>query len=649
MDNLINWEESTRDGWRTYTNIYQLKENDLMNTTMVQACALDNDQKVHQAYAVRAVLDWGLLQLEQTGRVGAVRQAEVIQQRYVKSQTVMEVVVQLKWPKSTIKTRQRTGIKAIAKLLAQEDTALTGIDWYRPKSINLRIAALDPNVQPLLQFLAILRHPVPRRIALFAEGIPFQPYTQQLIAANLLKETGNGLILHNDVKAVVMQTVPIDIQLHNHTTAAQFYEQEGKIADAIYHWLHAGESEQGAMKLLAHSAELDTHTILHLLTLFANRQPLPRDLRARLNLLHGQTIEESADYEKSLETAIQLYKDALDTSDPLIQAEASYQLARAYYRRTPPDALPYYADAEQLLLDLTAEAAQRLLAKVYISRTWVYVDQLVDETLARADLESAEKLLNQGDKSKQWLQLRSDWHNAQGGFYRQQKQPKQSEAARRKASLFARQAHDVTRTIQTGYNLGLHYLRINQPIKAYNDLFECLGLAKEAGNSRMAALCNKALGACYVFDNEQYEKALAFYQAAYTHFQQSGNHWWLATTCYELVEALTMLGRLEEAMGYFEEGKQFISPNTKSAAIYAQLPKAFVELSADFTLPQRHIINHVRINDSITKLACHKRLGVSGRQALRELTELVEQNILQRIGKGRGTYYTFDPAFLTPN
>ncbi|MGB1253562.1 MAG: tetratricopeptide repeat protein, partial [Candidatus Promineifilaceae bacterium] len=221
--------------------------------------------------------------------------------------------------------------------------------------------------------------------------------------------------------------------------------------------------------------------------------------------------------------------------------------------------------------------------------------------------------------------------------------------ARRQAWLAARQARDVTRTIKTGYNLGILYIQREQFDNAQRHLSESQALAQEAGNGRMTALCNKALGGSYVLDGKRYEQALPFYDAAYTHFKHSGNQWWLATICYDLVEVLVMLGRLGEAMAYLQEGEAMMLPNTKSAEIYASLRKQFFELSAEFTPRQRQIIHHVRVNKRIDKRTCHTLLDISTTQALRELTELVEQNILQRIGKGRGTHYTFNPAFLSPH
>lgn len=633
---MIDWQTVAAEGWRTYRDETQLSATELAHTPLVRACALAGDDADHLRFGVRAVLLWTLTQLVGTGKKRHVRQAEVLRLRYVEGLTVGEVRKQLgDTPESTIKSQQRAGMKATGAVLARETGQ--GIGWFRPKSIELRITARSSAELKLLRFLAVFRRAVPLQVTISAEEIIFQPHTRTLQQANLLRQTPNGLDLHPEVRSIVAGLTPPQTLLDNHQIAARFYEREQSVGDAIYHWQQAGQQTVAARLLLAQATQLGTDEVLTLLDNF-DRPKLPRDAWARLQLLRGQMVEQSQKADHALTAAIEVYEDALSADDPLIQAEACYRLARAYQRRDVPTALTHYASAEQLLATPTTAAAQQLLANVYISRAWIYIDQRADKVLARRELESAEKQLNPNEDDT-WLQLRSDWHNAWGEFFLSHRQFEQSQVERRQAWLLARRAGDVARTIKAGYNLGRVYLLMSHFPEAYRFLLESQDLAQETGNRRMVALCNKTLGAYHVYNGEQYATALPLYQLAYDHFKQSGNTFWLASTCYDLAEASMMVGKLKAALAFVEEGSSLVEAETALGAAFEGLRARFAELSAELTPRQRDILHDARTHDGINKRACRDLLGISERQALREINTLVRRGLLRRVGSGRATRY----------
>ncbi|MGB1250722.1 MAG: sigma factor-like helix-turn-helix DNA-binding protein [Candidatus Promineifilaceae bacterium] len=631
----MDWNQIVADAWRTFRNKTYLSKSALAQMALVQACVLAGDESTSLRFGVRAVLLWALMQVEGTGQKRYLRQAKVLRLRYVEGLTVGEVMARLNSPESTIKSQQRAGIKATADVLAQETGQ--GIGWYRPKSIELRITSCTLAELTLLRFLAVFRRAVPLQVTVSAEEIIFQPHTRTLQQANLLLQTVDGLDLHSEVRSIVTGLTPPQILLDNHNIAARFYEREQSIGAAIYHWQQAGEQTVAAQSLLAQATQLGTDEVLTLLDNF-NRPKLPRDEWARLQLLHGQMIEHSQRADRSLDAAIEVYEDALSADAPLIQAEACYRLARAYQLCDMQTALTHYASAEQLLIMQTTEVGRQLLANVYISRGWIYIDQLADKELARRELESAEKHLSLNEDDT-WLQLRSDWHNAWGNFFLSHRQMEQSQVSLRQAWLLARRAGDVARTIKVGYNLGRGYLHMGLFPEAYRFLLESQGLAHETGDQRMVALCNKTLGAYHIWNGEQYATALPLYQLAYDHFKQSGNTFWLASTCYDLAEVLILLGRMEAALLFLEEGEPLVEAETELGTAFQQLRGRFSELLAELTSRQRDILHYARTHNGINKRICSGLLNISERQSLREINVLVKRGLLGRTGGGRATNY----------
>ncbi len=632
-----NWNSMIKDAWRTYRNEAELCQVGLAQTDLAKACLLDGDKTIHKHFGVQAILLWSLSQLEKKGSKTRRNQAKVLKLRYVDGETVSYVANDLDRPISTVKTQQRTGIQQTAKILKQERLEKQEVEWYRSKSIELRIKDRTEAERNLLCFLAVFRHVVPLHVTVSAEEIIFQPYARTLQQANLLRQTADGLELHPDVRGIVIGLAPPQTILGNHKIAARFYEREKEIGEAIYHWQQAGNQAKAADLLLSQAAQLGTGEVLALLNNF-DRSKLPRDRWAQLQLLHGQVIEQSKRENQSLDEAIELYEDALSANDSLIQAEACYRLAYAYQRRDVQMALTHYTSAEQLLTEPTAQLGQQLLANVHIRRAWIYIDQLPDEALARRELEAAEKYLSLNEDDS-WLQLRSDWHSAWGEFFVSHRQAKEAEMARYQAWLLARRAGDVTRTIKAGYNLGCVYLQLARFPEAYRFLLESQALAQEAGNQRMVAVCDKTLGAYHVLNGEQYSAALPLYQQAYTHFKQSGNTFWLASTCYDLAESSIMLGKSKAALTFLEEGSQLVEAKTALGEAFEELRKRFLELSAELTQRQREILHYARTHDGIKKRTCRDLLDISDRQALRELSVLVERGLLRRTGRGRATRY----------
>jgi ATP-dependent DNA helicase RecG len=54
---------------------------------------------------------------------------------------------------------------------------------------------------------------------------------------------------------------------------------------------------------------------------------------------------------------------------------------------------------------------------------------------------------------------------------------------------------------------------------------------------------------------------------------------------------------------------------------------------------QRKIIDYLKMNGNITRIACMDLLGVSRNTATRELTGLVSKEMIERAGVGRAIYY----------
>jgi predicted HTH transcriptional regulator len=137
------------------------------------------------------------------------------------------------------------------------------------------------------------------------------------------------------------------------------------------------------------------------------------------------------------------------------------------------------------------------------------------------------------------------------------------------------------------------------------------------------------------------ETAIDYYGRAYDIFVEMLNHNLQAYICCDLAEAYLQIGQADEAQPFIDEGITLAQRSGNDAlvrllqSLAEQAPKYAVELN------EREVgaIEFVRENGRITNQDYRDLTGVSQKQAVRDLNKLVDDGLLQRVGKGRATRY----------
>jgi Fic family protein len=163
----------------------------------------------------------------------------------------------------------------------------------------------------------------------------------------------------------------------------------------------------------------------------------------------------------------------------------------------------------------------------------------------------------------------------------------------------------------------------------------------------MAALSQKGIGDSY-FGAVDYERAIPYYQHAYDYFRETGNHYWQSAVGEDLVEAHAALGNTLQAKPYFAEALQLgsIVGNQRVQADLEALAKKYIELSADLNERQQQAIGQIRRHGSINNRQYQELTASSRTTATRDLNELLQKGICQKVGKARGTRYQLAPQYL---
>jgi tetratricopeptide (TPR) repeat protein len=430
--------------------------------------------------------------------------------------------------------------------------------------------------------------------------------------------------------AYVWGLLPPSERQQHHRTAAQLYESCRDYLEAAYHWRGAGELETAVHLLLNHYSNIiaSRHGEAYA-DLLAQFQPyeMSPELWPRLKLIAGQVAEILEDVDR----ALQEYQLALGAADLATKTLAYYRRAKAFQHKNIPESLAHYDYCIQL-----AQAVEGFpLTAVYIDRAWLYFQELRDLPQAEADLQRAETSIQPNDR-----RTRSDLHNAWGELYYYRQDMAQAIQHHLQGWLAANEVQDAERMMKSAHNLGLAYAEDGLYQQALDYLQRSQKLAADVGHRKMEGLTYKSIGACY-FWLHQLETAIDYYGRAYDIFVEMLNHNLQAYICCDLAEAYLQIGQADEAQPFIDEGITLAQRSGNDAlvrllqSLAEQAPKYAVELN------EREVgaIEFVRENGRITNQDYRDLTGVSQKQAVRDLNKLVDDGLLQRVGKGRATRY----------
>lgn len=364
------------------------------------------------------------------------------------------------------------------------------------------------------------------------------------------------------------------------------------------------------------------------------------DRWAQLKILEGRAEELAG----QLEMALRAYREALGAENDQIKAKAYYRLGRVYRQTDLNAARIHFGHSKRLLAEPTQPDHYELVAKICISEAWIFIDRHPDAGQVERNLAQAESALPNCTGSERLLLL-SDLYNARAAAlyaFRHQDPEKYQEyyiEFRWQAWHYAQEAQDKVRTMNTGHNLGMAYMRHEQYEPAYPLFQESIALAEQFGNRRMVAVNKKALGNWLVLSALDYRQAIPYLMLAYNGLREMGND--LATVCYDLAEAYVWTGQGVVGKSYYDESVSLASALGNETLLHAlaALVRQCPELAQDLGARQWQAVDFIRANGAVTNQEYRDLTGISPRTAARDLNDLVDRGICEKVGQGRTTRY----------
>lgn len=624
-------DAAVRNALVAYHQLEKLTQSALAKTSLVQHCLLTGDHvcKMAHGYAVRAVLMWALDQLQ----TYAPRQHAVLYERYVEGLSVRAYADRHFIGERAAHGRRKTAIKKMSKRIieiTEEEHS-----HCRQRMLEVRYADCSPIGQQVLRFLTVFEETVPFAL-LLQEISDAESSIGELQQLNLVRLIGDTIGLHLEIGRTFTHHLTPTEHLTWHTLAQQRYAKQRRWIEAVKHGCEAGLWQESAECLIAHQEQLLTDKRLtDLLQRFQPHQ-LAVDCWAELQIIRGILAE----HNHHIDTADQIYQGLLNRPiDPTILAKAYYRLGRIYRQKDVHAAQIYYTAARRKLKSDQRIASQKLLAHVYISEAYLYLDTLPNAKRATENLRAAKTIIDNHD-AQIWFSTHADWHNGWGNYYKSKHDYQQAIPHYWQALQYAQEGGLLHRSLRLTHNLGNQHFHLAQYEKANAYFQSSLELAKQAEDLRLVAMNRKGLGYCF-YGLEQYSDAIQQYRAAYDYFQQSEHQFYLISSCHDLAEAYLAAGEPLNALPYYQQGVDLATSlgSTQMQQLFVQLHSQFQELSHGLYDDQRMIINFTRQTGKITKREYQRMTGCGKGTAERRLKELLARNILQVAGGGRSTYY----------
>ncbi|MEM7802378.1 MAG: tetratricopeptide repeat protein, partial [Chloroflexota bacterium] len=280
-------------------------------------------------------------------------------------------------------------------------------------------------------------------------------------------------------------------------------------------------------------------------------------------------------------------------------------------------------------------AEREIVARMYIDRAWIFLEERPDHNRAANDLDRAEAIIP-ADSPTLWCDL----YNARAGLIGRSKSGVDALPFYLKALASAEVANDMERMTKMAYNVGQEYMFSDRFELGITYFEKSLHWATASGNKQAIGLAHKGLGGCAFF-LDQLEKAIKHYQQAYLIWQAGGNENWLTNVCYDLVEAYATIGEFQEARHYFQIGTGLVQKLNHQRLLveYETLAQQFPALTGQVNDRQARLLAYIDKNGSISRKQYMDLIGIGKSQAHRDLTQLCDEGVLVQVGVGRGTRY----------
>jgi hypothetical protein len=644
----------TGEAFRLYRNgdVLSLATGQFANSTLVDACFLTGEPITPDARgrAVQAILQWAAQKLHPGGAhnwtAHSWRAYNVLTSLFIQGRRVSELAELMGISEQTLYQLRPQAIGAAARILRGELANPADARGRRDCAFAARYARLSAHEQRVLRIAAIFAHPMPANLlyqmAQEAQTQNIQDCIRSLVTANLLVTNGSmtEVLAQPDMRQYLLSLSNPDERRAWNYTAGEHYRQQNHPLDAARHYRLAGAYESAAKLLVAQWHEIvDDLQIEELRACMNEFRPneVGEATWAQLKIVAGE-IAESLD---DVDSALAEYQQALGATDTHTKSLAYYRRAKALELKDIDESLAHYGYGIRLLG--AANPRDPLLPKMYIDLAWIFIQERQDLAKAEANLRQAQDAIAVTDRAA-W----ADLHNAWGELCYRRGDVEEATEHHWQGWLAAKEINHVERQMKAAHNLGQLYVETGKLDKGLIYLQEGKRLASMAGNRKMEGACNKSIGGCY-FWLKQYPNAVLYYRLAYDIFVEMKNQNWLASACYDLAEVHAETGNGAEGRRYFAEGLQ-----TAQLMGGERLVKEFEELGRKYPLlggaglqlreRQVQILEYARERGSVTNREYQKLAGVSQKQAARDLTELVDKKLLNRVGSGRSVRYVLPEA-----
>lgn len=593
-----------------------------------------------------AVLTWGVGKLRPSGQqdwhAGFWRHYNVLHGFYLEGLSIAELAERMDIAEQTFYDWRGTALVVLGQLLYQESYHPQALFARRQEFVKLRYGHLEQAEQQMLTLIAASAEPLPVRSLFHSDDVDI---LQRL-------QTKHFLTFSEDLKTVsqpeelrqhVQRLTSEEQKQEAHETLAHKFMQAVMIQPALWHLYQSGQVYAVVQTAVTHEDTLfkqSNITELHALlgkVVDGDLQQVEPNLRAQFLLLSAR----AAAWVEALDLALTYSRQALAAPDIRIKIQAYYERAKLLHRVNLDECLSHYAVCLELIdrsdkLNGTADPELRRLAtKMFIDRAWIFIQERPNYELAAEDLTQAEQIIPSAD-SRLWC----DIYNAQAGLISRSQTAKAALPSRLKALTSAEASADIERMTKMAYNLGSGYMFAGDYENGRRYLHKSREWAIQSGNLQTLGLAYKGLGSCCFF-TEAFDEAITHYEKAYEIWCETNNKNWQIYISYDLVEAYATVGRFIEARQQFETGKQLAVELGNERilqelqALVGQFPTLEVALSPRQAEALAYVDNHGRIS----RTTYIDLTGVAKSQAYRDLEEMCQLGLLQRVGKGRGTHY----------
>ncbi|MGB1249126.1 MAG: tetratricopeptide repeat protein [Candidatus Promineifilaceae bacterium] len=630
---LISIVKSVFRQYRRYLQRYDigvLSEGWLAESVLIEAYWLAGDVQTAEAkgYAVEALLYWVAERLRAEGQPSWVdhewRLYNIVYHYYLRGGKVSDLVAQMGIGESAFYKSVKQTIGIVAELLAREAVKKEDFFGRKQAAITRRYNRLSPDLQTILNQLAILRTPAP--LELF-DGKCLQVLHQH----NLVILTEQASI-HPEIQSVVAEWVEPTIKITFHSDAAERYVADHAYLEASYHYRLANRMEQAIDLLLAHQEQIFAEEVMERLQIECRALrgvSVSAEKKAQLQLIIGRV----ALWLENGQSAEKAFRQAIGSSDSLTRAAAHYYLGKTLQTNRVDAALQHFAQAIQLL----AGRVHAILVQVYIDRAWIFLRERVELVSAEANLTQAQTCLKQLPRDPM---LESSLYSVWARFSELQGGTLTAIEHAWRAWQLAHEVRTPRRIMNTAHNLGVLYFNQQQATQALPYFTECLEQARKTNNGYFVGSSLMHMGGCYYLLSD-YVQAQQLYQQAYDYFSTLGVGYGHVACCYNLAELLVETGEVATAQQFYAEGIALVRSLKMDTHLqqFEAMGEKFVELSAELDIYEPEMINYTRRHHKITNKAACILLPITERQVLRILRDLCKKGFLQRQGKGRSTHY----------